>query len=258
MFGQKKHNAWFFDSSIHLEAVSRLMYLVEVNEPFGVVCGADGSGRTRILTRVRQETERIGRPVVALNVAGLDETAALTGLVTSVSSSARRNMKRNELVSLLRDEIAGRSHCGVHSVVLIDDFHRADGDLESFLRILTALNAGASSSGSQGKLTVIVASDRPLTSGLSVEALLQIRLTPLDSVESSEFVRSLARRHGIADSILQDSTIAAIHHLSRGNTARMTRVCELLGVLHEASPETMINTETVSAVIQELSPRAVA
>ncbi len=258
MFGQKKHNTWFFDSSIHLEAISRLMYLVEVNEPFGVVCGADGSGRTRILTRVRQETERIGRQVVALNVAGLDETAALTGLVTAISSSARRNMKRNELVSLLRDEIAGRSHCGVHSVVLIDDFHRADGDLESFLRILTALNPGASGSGSQGKLTVIVASDRPLTSGLSVEALLQIRLTPLDSVESSEFVRSLARRHGIADSILQDSTIAAIHHLSRGNTARMTRVCELLGLLHEASPEILINTETVSAVIQELSPRAVA
>lgn len=258
MFGQKKHNTWFFDSSIHLEAISRLMYLIEVNEPFGVVCGADGSGKSRILTRVRQETERTGRQVVALNIAGLDETAALTELVTSVSPSARRNMARHELVSLLRDEIAGRFHCGVHSVVLIDDFHRADGDLKSFLRILTALNASASSSGSQGKLTVIVASDRPLTNGLSVEALLQIRLTPLDSVESSEFVRSLARRHGIADSILQDSTIAAIHHLSRGNTARMTRVCELLAVLHETSPETLINTETVSAVIHELSPRAVA
>ena len=258
MFGQKKHNTWFFDSSIHLEAISRLMYLIEVNEPFGVVCGADGSGKSRILTRVRQETERTGRQVVALNIAGLDETAALTELVTSVSPSARRNMARHELVSLLRDEIAGRFHCGVHSVVLIDDFHRADGDLKSFLRILTALNASASSSGSQGKLTVIVASDRPLTNGLSVEALLQIRLTPLDSVESSEFVRSLARRHGIADSILQDSTIAAIHHLSRGNTARMTRVCELLAVLHETSPETLINTETVSAVIHELSSRAVA
>jgi hypothetical protein len=105
---------------------------------------------------------------------------------------------------------------------------------------------------------VIVASERPLTNGLSVEALLQIRLSPLDSVESSEFVRSLARRNGIADGILQESTIAAIHHLSRGNTARMTRVCELLAVLHEASPETLISTETVSAVIQELSPRAVA
>lgn len=258
MFGQKKHNAWFFDSSIHLEAISRLMYLIEMNEPFGVVCGADGSGRTRILNRVRQETERIGRLVVSLNVAGLDETAALTGLATSVSSTARRRMARSELVSLLRDEIAGRSHCGVHSVVLIDDFHRADGDLGSFLRILTALNANPSGSGNQGKLTVIVASDRPLTNGLSVEALLQIRLTPLDSVESSEFVRSLARCHGIVDGVLHDSTIAAIHQLSRGNTARMTRICELLAVLHEASPETLINTETVSAVIQELSPRAVA
>jgi general secretion pathway protein A len=258
MFGQKKHTPWFFDSSIHLEAVSRLMYLVEVSEPFGVVCGADGSGRTRILTRVRQEIERTGKQVVSLNLAGLDETAALTQLVTSVSASARRNMARHELVALLRDEIAGRSHCGVHSVVLIDDLHRADSDMESFLRILTALNSGAPNAGGQGKLTVIVASDRPLTNGLSVESLLQIRLTPLDSAESFEFVRSLARRHGIADSSLHDNTIAAIHHMSRGNTARMKRVCELLAVLHEASPETLINTETVTAVIQELSPRAVA
>ena len=80
MFGQKKQTAWFFDSSVHLEAVSRLLYLIEVGEPFGVICGPDGCGRTRILARLRQETERTGKPVVALNVSGLDEKAALSEL----------------------------------------------------------------------------------------------------------------------------------------------------------------------------------
>lgn len=258
MFGQKRQTAWFFDSTVHLEAVSRLHYLIEVGEPFGVICGPDGSGRTRILTRLREETERSGKLVVSLNVSGLDENAALAELTSSISSSARRGMARHELVSLLRDEMAGRIHCGVHTVILIDDLHRAQTDLESFLRVLTALNSGSSNAAGQGRLTVIVASDRPLANGLSLESLLQIRLSPLDSAESADFVRSLARRHHISAACMDDNAVRAIYDLSRGNTARMSRVCELIAVLHETSPETQITSETVSAVMSELSPRAVA
>ena len=258
MFGQKRQTAWFFDSTVHLEAVSRLHYLIEVGEPFGVICGPDGSGRTRILTRLREETERSGKLVVSLNVSGLDENAALAELTSSLSSSARRGMARHELVSLLRDEMAGRIHCGVHTVILIDDLHRAQTDLESFLRVLTALNSGSSNAAGQGRLTVIVASARPLANGLSLESLLQIRLSPLDSAESSDFVRSLARRHHIPAACMDDNAVRAIYDLSRGNTARMSRVCELIAVLHETSPETQITSETVSAVMRELSPRAVA
>ena len=258
MFGQKKQASWFFDSSVHLEAVSRLLYLIEVGEPFGVICGPDGSGRTRILTRLREEIERSGKPVVALNVSGLDENAALAELTSSVSSSSRRGMARHELVSLLRDEMAGRMHCGAHTVVLIDDLHRAQSDLESFLRVMTALNAGNSNAAGQGRLTVIVASDRPLASGLSLESLLQIRLSPLDSAESSDFVRSLARRHNIPAACMDDNSVRSIYDLCCGNTARMSRVCELIAVLHETAPETQITSETIFAVMCELSPRAVA
>lgn len=258
MFGQKRKTAWFFDSSIHLEAVSRLLYLIEVGEPFGVICGPDGSGRTRILTRLREEIERTGKLVVALNVAGMDENSALAELTSSLSSSARRSMARHELVSLLRDEMAGRMHCGMHTVILIDDLHRAQTDLESLLRVMTALNAGSRNAGGAGRLTVIVASDRPVANGLSLESLLQIRLSPLDSTESSDFVRSLARRHDIPAACMDDNAVRAIYDLSRGNTARMSRVCELIAVLHESSPETPITSEMISVVVNELSPRAVA
>ena len=83
MFGLKKQTAWFFDSSVHLEAVSRLLYLIESGEAFGVISGPDGSGRTRILTRLREEIERTGKLVVSLNVAGLDENAALSELTSA-------------------------------------------------------------------------------------------------------------------------------------------------------------------------------
>ncbi|HQX52644.1 MAG TPA: ATP-binding protein [Planctomycetaceae bacterium] len=253
MFGEKKQSAWYFDSSIHLEAFSRLLYLIEVGEPFGVICGPDGSGRTRILNRLREEAERIGKQVISLNLAGLDEDTALAEFATCVTSSARRNMPRHQLICALRDEMAGRAHCNSHTVLMLDDLHRAQSDMESFLRVLTALNAGG-----QGKLTVIVASDRPLENGLSLESLLQIRLTALDVAESSDFVRSLVRRHGVPTAAIDETAIRAIHELSRGNTARMARVCELIGILHEASPGVHVSADTVSAVMNELTPRAVA
>ena len=258
MFGQKRQSAWFFDSSVHLEAVSRLLYLIEVGEPFGVVCGSDGSGRTRTLGHLREEVERTGKQVVTLNLSGVDEKVALSELATSLSSSARRGMPRHELIALLRDEFAGRAHCGAQTVVLIDDLHRAQSDMESFLRVLTALSSGVPNSEGRGKLTVIVATDKPLTKGLSLESLLQISLAPLDSAESSDFVRSLIRRSGIPAASMDESAVRAIHDLSRGNAARMARVCELLTVLHEASPETRISAETISHVMSELTPRAVA
>jgi type II secretory pathway predicted ATPase ExeA len=258
MFGQKKKTAWFFDSSVHLEAISRLRYLIEVGESIGTVCGPDGCGRTRILTRLREETEGTGKSVVSLNASGIDEQTALTELTTSISSSARRGMARYELVSLLRDEVAGRVHCGVHTVILIDDLHRAQSDMQSFLRLLTALNAGNSNDNGRGKLTVIAASDRSLTSGISLESSLQVRLTPLDCAESAEFVRALVRHNRLPVTCFDNSAIDAIFDLSRGNTASITRICEIIAVLLETSPKTQVTAETVSAVIHELAPRAVA
>lgn len=258
MFGQKRQTAWFFDSSIHLEAVSRLLYLIDIGEPFGVVCGFDGSGRTRTLGRLREEIERLGKRAVTLNVAGVDEDVALSDLATSICSSARRSMPRHQLISHLRDEFAGRAHCGVQTVILIDDLHRAESDLESFLRVLTSLSTANSNSKGRGTLTVIVASDRSLTKGLSLESLLQIRLSPMDFAESSDFVRSLVRRNGISAATMDEGAVRAIHDLSHGNTARMARVCELLAVLHEASPETPLTADTISSVLKELTPRAVA
>ena len=72
MFGQKTQPTWFFRSSGHVEAVSRLMYLVESREPVGVITGPDGSGRTRVLERTAQELQRTGESAILMNLGGLE------------------------------------------------------------------------------------------------------------------------------------------------------------------------------------------
>ena len=253
MFGQTIQAAWFFDSSVHLEAVSRLLYLVDSHEPFGVVYGPDGSGRTRVLSKLREELQRSGTVVLSLNLAGMDDESALWQLANCVGSTVRSGMKRYELLSAVRDELIGRGQCGVQTVIMLDDMHRTSGDMKPLLRMLMTINSQC-----HGRLTVIVATDSPLSIETEEHALVRVSLSVLDTAESADFVRSLARRHAISGSALDESAVRAVSEAAQGNAAVIARVCELLCVVHEASPETRITGDTVRAVLRELAPRAVA
>jgi general secretion pathway protein A len=248
MFGQKTQPAWFFDSSVHLEAVSRLLYLVENHEPLGVVLGPDGSGRTRVLSRLREELMRNGTQTVNLNLSGMDEEAALWQLTECLALRTRPSMRRFELMSLLRDELAGRARCDVQTVILLDDLHRAIGDLNVVLRVLNSLNAQC-----RGMLTVVAASAKALPAEFAECSLVPIRLTELDTAESSDFVRSLIGQQVQEPSSVDESAVRAISITSVGNAARMSRLCSLLRVVHEASPETRITEETVYSLLTEFS-----
>lgn len=249
MFGHKTQPAWFFDSTVHLEAVNRLLYLVESHEPLGLICGTDGSGRTRVLSKLREELARSGTSVISMNLSGLDEESAFWQLASRVSAGTRPDMKRHELLILVRDELRGLGHCGVQNVILLDDFQRSLGDQSVLLRILLALTAQC-----QGLLTVIVASDKPLSAEFAQHSFIHVSLSPLDRSESADFVRTLLRRKSIRPSAIEDSAVRVISEMATGNAARMSRICELLRVLHQASPETRINAETVRSLLDELLP----
>ena len=253
MFGQATQSTWFFDSSVHREAVCRLLYLVDSHEPFGVVYGPDGSGRTRVLSKLREELQRTGTVVLSLNLAGMDDESALWQLASCVGSIVRSGMKRYELLSAVRDELIGRGLCGVQTVIMLDDMHRTAGDMNPLLRLLVTMNPHC-----QGLLTVIAASDTPLPVHTAEHALVRVSLSVLDTAESSDFVRTLARRHSIGGSGLDESAVRAVSEAAQGNTAGMARICELLRVVLEASPETRITGDTVRAVLDELAPRSVA
>lgn len=247
MFGHKTQAEWFFDSSVHLEAVSRLMFLVESREPLGLVQGPDGSGRSRVLARLREELARNATMTLPLSLSGLDEESALWQTAEGLCARVRPSMRRHELLSLVRDELCGRGRCHVQTVILLDDFHRAAGDMSMLLRVLRAM-----SDQSSGMLTVIVASAGSLPPEFS-ETLIPIQLSELDSVESSDFARSLMGQQSIRLASIDESAVRAISLTSVGNAARISRICALVQVIHETSPEMPITEETVYSLLSEFS-----
>ncbi len=248
MFGQKTQPEWFFDSSIHLEAVSRLLYLVENREPLGLIQGSDGSGRSKVLSRLREELSRTGAMSIAINLSGMDEESALWQVADSLGTRTRASMRRHEILALIRDELTGRARCGVQTVLLLDDYHRAVGDLSIFMRVLIAFSTQC-----QGMLCSVVASDRSLPGEFSSYSLVPIRLSELDSAESSDFVRTLIGQQSAQPSRIDESAVRAISATSIGNAAKMSRICALLRVVQEASPETRITEETIYSLLSEFA-----
>lgn len=251
MFGQRQSSAWFFNSSVHLEAVSRLLYLVENHEPLGIVTGRAGSGRTRTLTRLREELR--GSPVLTtmINVSAMDDASLLWQSADYLCGNAGKSLHHPELLTAMQDQLTGRANCGVQTVILLDDFHRAAGDLSVSLRTFRALHARC-----RQMLTLILVTDRPLPDEFQFTASIPVVIEELDGHESQEFAQELIQRDLPAPSRVEASAVRAIALASAGNVSMLSKICAWVKVVQQASPERRINEETIYSLLTEFSPGA--
>jgi type II secretory pathway predicted ATPase ExeA len=251
MFGQKTQPTWFFRSSGHVEAVSRLMYLVESREPAGVITGPDGSGRTRVLERTAQELHRTGETSVLMNMGGMDDEGALWQLAGHLCCSVRSSLRRHELLTALRDEFVGRGHCGQHTTLLLDDLHRSDTSEGFFLRFLISIALSGSC-----PLTVIAAVRHEIPPELAEHVYVPIRLQRLNAAESAVFVRELLQRLGLPPGTCDEHAIRETAVQGGGLPSRLFRLCDLIQVYAQAWPGTSVHADIVRSLAAELAPVA--
>jgi type II secretory pathway predicted ATPase ExeA len=249
MFGQKTQPTWFFRSSGHVEAVSRLMYLVESREPVGVITGPDGSGRSRVLERTALELQRTGESVVLMNLGGMEDDGALWQLAGLLCCHVRSSLQRHQLLTALRDELAGRGQCGQHTTLLLDDLHRSELDNSVFLRFLMGIALSGSC-----PLTVIAAGRNEIPAELADHVYVPIRLQRLNHAESAVFARELLQRLGLPPGACDDESIRETAAQGGGLPARLFRICDLIQVYAQAWPGSPISAEIVRSLAAELAP----
>ena len=101
MFGQCLDKSWYFGSSCCDEVQNRLMYVAEQGEPFVLLLGERGLGKSHMLTRVQEECRRFGHSSVLLNVAALDEDAFLWHLCGGLSITPGDRQTRSQLMTAI-------------------------------------------------------------------------------------------------------------------------------------------------------------
>lgn len=253
MFGRKTAQPWFFESSTHTESLNRLLYLVDSYASFGLLYGVDGTGRTRLLRQCQDELQRQHVSALWLNAAALDVDGLLMHVAETLAVRITPAGRRSELMLRIREEFLGRAHCRVQTVVLVDDVHRACGDVSHVIQFLSAVGSQA-----DGLVSVIAASNRPSLGTLGESTSLSVCVEPLDITESIEFILDLLSLQNVPARQIDPTAIAAVAELCGGLPAKLVRICDLLKVVQTTSPGLRINDSIVREVVREVAPRAVA
>ena len=224
MFGQQgETNHWVFDTAGQTEAANRLLYVVENSEPFCVLEGAYGTGKSTVLKNVASELCNSGRRAVLQNVASLNSRAALWHLCGALSIFSRSDADSAELMIQIRDELSSRAECRHRTVILLDDVDLAQKDVQAVLHLLTSI-----AETSQGHTAVLVAAERPLPFEVQQRTTLHVEIEPLNDTESVEFaVRYLAHLECAVNDVTS-SGWRAIADLSDGLPAQLMRVCKIV------------------------------
>ncbi len=253
MFGRRTTTPWFYETSVHIEAISRIAYLIDSNAGFALVHGADGCGRTSVLRKLQQElrNQQVSAPL--LNAACMDAESLLRHLIDGLAIFCPAGASRSSLLMALRDELRGRSHCGIRTVILLDDVHRGTDDMASVIPYLTGL-----AEQSDSRVSVVACSRTFPVPGITENPSINIFLAPLTTEESREFIAAMPGRDHNRPLIAENSAVSAICELSAGVPARLIQFYNLLQVVQEASPETRIDAHIVREIAREVTPRAVA
>jgi len=246
MFGQTPGATWNFESPAHTEALSRLLYVAEQGEPFVLLVGARGTGKTTLLRQVQSECSRFGHSAVLINVAALDDASFLWHLCGGLSIALRGEQSRTEMLAAIRDEIAGRALCQHETVVILDDLHRAAEDLSPLIQFLSALNGQT-----EGAVSVVAAAEPAPAMSCTTQSALRVELNPLSDAESKQFASGLLQSKQIPSTRITSEALDSIADFGQGSPARLARLCEMLKVAVSTTPDLKITADVVEVLTEE-------
>ncbi|HIE99103.1 MAG TPA: ATP-binding protein [Planctomycetes bacterium] len=246
MFGQAIGKSWFFSSSVHTEAVSRLLYVAEQGEPFVFLQGEHGCGKSTLLKQVQAECSRFGHSTVLINLAALDQAAFLWHLCGGLSIVPRAEQSQTELMSAVRDELVGRSLCNHRTVILLDDFARAAECVAPIIDFLAAINQQT-----DGAVSVIAAAEYVASPELQRLSALKVRLRRLTDADSSAFAVEFLQFLSVSPEAVAGDAVDTIVEMAEGSPAHLTRLCQLISVAVEATQNLVIDAEVLAVLTEE-------
>ncbi|MCP4784302.1 MAG: ATP-binding protein [Fuerstiella sp.] len=247
MFGQAIEKPWFFSSSVHTEAVSRLLYVAEQGEPFVFLQGDHGCGKSTLLKQVQAECSRYGHSTVLINLAALDQVAFLWHLCGGLSIVPRVEQSQTQLMSAIRDELVGRSLCNHRTVILLDDFARTAEDIAPIIDFLSAINQQT-----DGAVSVIAAGESVTSPELQRLSALKVHLRRLTEADTNAFALEFLQFLAVPPETVTGDAVAAIVERAQGSAAQLTRLCQLVSVAVEATPNLVVDAEVLAVLTDEI------
>ncbi len=261
-FSHDRNAAAFFASSSHHNALLKLRYLIDHRRGLGLLVGASGSGKTRLLEAVLPDSKAVASDVTASLVAmvvypqmsPVELLNYIANKLSAESLSAPTGSMDNVLqrleVTLRMLTASGRS-----PIIVIDDAHAiADRNVLQSLQLLlnfqqcdgtdfTLILAG------QPELVGVVKRLPQLDDRIAMPCVLQA----FSPTETASYVRHRLQAVGATQPIFSEAALRTIHELSNGLPRRINRLCDFALLVGYAEELTAIDTPQIEGVHAELS-----
>ena len=255
-FGHDRNVAAFFAGSSHHNALLKLRYLIDHRRGLGLLVGASGSGKTRLLDAVLPDSSATASPIAMVvypQMSPVELLSYIASKLTGESASAPAD-SMNIVLQRLEAVLRTLTSSGRPPIIVIDDAHAiADRSVLPALQLLLNFQQCAGTDftlilAGQPELVGVVKRLPQLADRVAMPCVLQA----FSSVETASYVRHRLQAAGTTLPIFSEAALVAIHELSGGLPRRINRLCDFALLVGYAEELTAIDAVQIEGVHSEL------
>ena len=253
-FSGKGQHGLFFEGVSVREAMARLRFL-RSNGRIGLITGQSGAGKSHLFQVFQENCRREGYAVATASLQGLLTREFYSELAAQLGSGSLLDDDVPRLFRRVVDTLKENSLQGVSSVLLLDDVDQAGADVIAQLVRLVKLKDAQLL-----PLSMVLTSSNDalerLPASLADLIDLRIELEPWDELDTIGYLQLALVEAGCQQPLFDDASLAEIHRLAGGIPRNVKRLADSALLLGSATAPEIIDTETVKAAHQRLSPQA--
>ena len=242
---------WFHESPVHEEALARLYFVLEERRPLALLRGAEGTGKTLLLSVLADELRRTQRQVIAIDLLGLGPDELAWKLAAGLQLGPDDDAPPLRLWRMMGDSIRGLQASRQPAVVLLDHLDRGHSGCATAIERLLALDRGPTRC-----LTVIAATrgtdGATAHAALARHADLRIELPALDRAQTSEYVAAALRQAGAGRTLFEPAALETLYRETGGIPRDINRLCELALIAARGDERREVDAAVIESAAAEL------
>lgn len=239
-----------FESSIHEEALARLLYCVEQSKALAVLHGPPGCGKSQLLKTLLNQVRRTQRFFASLHLANLSEAEFLDQLESQLRLGGTPSDPVSSRWLKLLDFFKTTHETSLQTVLLLDGLEETQNSTVLAIRRLIHLH-----NRSAAHLTIVVGLNhgpflKSITDLLEL-ADMGVEVQPLGRAETESYVRTRLETAGSHQPVFQADAIDQLQQLSGGVPREINRLCDLALLAGMSEARSAIDRNLVAGLVGE-------